>query len=74
MVDGIDELIDKACKLAQKQENDHPELRYGQCIWNAMIDVFGPLVEPYRGTQLDPFYRDDRVEPFLEDFKHRFSA
>lgn len=42
------------------------KLRWGQGLFNHLCTVRPELAEKIRGTELDPFYRDDRVPVFLE--------
>lgn len=45
----------------------HPGLdeRKGQAFFNELLVVRPDIAEAVRGTYLDPFYRDDRLEEFL---------
>ena len=42
-----------ACNIA-----DHPQLRYGQALFNALHEVDPDLANDIRGGDLDPFYWD----------------
>ena len=48
---------------------DFPQLRLGQAMYNILNSYHPNLAVSVRGTELDPFYRDDRVEDFLEYIK-----
>lgn len=43
----------------------HPSLRLGQTVFNTMLEFYPEKAEQYRGSDLDPFYRDERVKDFL---------
>ena len=44
-------------------ENNH--WRKGQTLFNALYRVRPELADRYRGSDIDPFYRDDRIGEFL---------
>lgn len=45
---------------------DHPrEQRVGQWYFNLLAEARPDLAERVRGTDLDPFHRDDRLPAFL---------
>jgi hypothetical protein len=44
----------------------HPEWRYGQAVWNTALALYPDQVEPFRGSRIDPFYRDELAEAFLD--------
>lgn len=44
--------------------NNH-EQRYGQACFNVLHAVEPKLANEIRGTNLDPFHRDERVPEFL---------
>lgn len=39
--------------------------RYGQTVFNVMHMMHPEIADLYRGTVLDPFYHDDKVEQFI---------
>mgnify|MGYP000932282889 FL=1 len=39
--------------------------RQGQLYFNALYDVDPELANEVRGTTIDPFYRDDKIESFM---------
>ena len=46
----------------------HPlnDLREGQSLFNKSWESYPDLVEKLSGTEYDCFYRDDRIDSFLE--------
>lgn len=42
-----------------------PNLRWGQTLFNTLVDVRPDIAERIRGTSLDPFYDDWLVGAFL---------
>lgn len=51
--------------LASEAQRNHPELRYGQAIFNAACKMTNKA-NALAGTDLDPFYNDSKVEAFLD--------
>lgn len=53
---------------AAELNRTHPDWRYGQSLFNALQMMDPPLAEKVRGTDADPFYRDDqnRVSAFAQ--------
>lgn len=43
----------------------NPEWRWGQSYFNALVEFRPELAEYLTGTEVDCFYRDDRVPAFL---------
>lgn len=43
----------------------HPEQRVGQAYFNALHQHFPQVADAIRGTDNDPFYRDDRLHAFF---------
>ena len=41
------------------------EIRYGQAIFNAALDLFPFATNKLRNTEYDCYYHDDRVNEFL---------
>ena len=48
-------------------------LRRGQIHFNVLCDLHPTLAESVRGSDLDPFYRDDLVPAFLEHIQKAWS-
>lgn len=44
----------------------NPHWRLGQTFFNVLVEVRPDLSEQIRSSKLDPFYRDERVQEFLE--------
>lgn len=55
-------------KVTQIHSSHADELRYGQCLFNAIYEVRPDLSEQIRATDLDPFHRerDDIKREFWE--------
>ena len=51
--------------LAGMARKDHPNLRLGQSLFNALNDINPTLANGVRSKELDPFYNDDRALSFL---------
>jgi hypothetical protein len=45
------------------------ELRRGQQMYNALYHINPKVAESVGGTELDPFYHDDRIDKFLATIK-----
>lgn len=61
----------KAAILSHAIRAEFPQLRRGQSLWIALCMVSRDLSDELHYTQLDCFYRDDRIEPlmtFIETF------
>lgn len=61
----------KFCEQWFKAVKEFPSYRRGQCLIYALMNIRPELAEAIRGTHLDPFYCDDRIEDtllFLSDF------
>lgn len=54
-----------AITLANMSRN-HPNWRAGQRAFNALYKVSPDLANRIRGTEYDPFNRDERLEAFHE--------
>lgn len=57
------ENIIETAKLWRKES---PELREGQSIYLASMNIRPNIVKPLIGTEYDCFYVDDNIEAFLE--------
>lgn len=44
----------------------YPQWRYGQTVFNVMYDLFPDRANKYRGSEFDPFYRDDVADMFID--------
>jgi len=53
--------------------NRNKTLRRGQIHFNVLCDLHPTLAESVRGSDLDPFYRDDLVPAFLEHIQKAWS-
>jgi hypothetical protein len=60
---GSIELAD-VVELAAKLEREYPVWRRGQSAFNALALLAQPLADSIRGTDLDPFHKDDRLDAF----------
>lgn len=43
----------------------HPEMRRGQCAFNAIHEALPAAADRFRGQRQDPFHNDAVIEPFL---------
>jgi hypothetical protein len=50
---------------ASQYQKQFPAWRKGQAFFNALMELSPLLAEEVRGTDLDPFHIDDKVEAFL---------
>lgn len=41
-------------------------LRFGQALFDALTEIKPDLAERVRGTSIDPFYDDRRIQDFLQ--------
>ena len=49
------------------EANARPQqIRYGQAIFNTAYKMYPDAVDKLRGTDLDCFYRDEKVDKFLD--------
>lgn len=51
-------------ELANEMRRDYPDWRHGQTLFNALHSVDPDLANAIRGTDADPFYRDERIAAF----------
>lgn len=49
----------------QQAQRDHPTLRQGQAAFNILEALYPSIAREVRGTEFDPFHRDDRIPAFL---------
>jgi hypothetical protein len=47
-----------------RYRREHPEQRIGQAAFNAVCKVEPEVANLVRATDLDPFYRDERLPAF----------
>jgi len=62
--------LEKVKDLQQEYLFLYPKWRYGQAFFNALYELFPNIADSIRGSNIDPFYRDDNVEKcikYLED-------
>jgi hypothetical protein len=52
-------------KYASIRQEENPEWRWGQTIFNVTSDLYPRLADMARGSIRDPFYLDSRVDGFL---------
>lgn len=45
---------------------EHPSQRYGQAVFNLMYELLPAYADIFRGSHMDPFYKDDRAGAFIE--------
>lgn len=45
--------------------SDNPRWRYGQAVFNVMYDLFPERANKYRGSHIDPFYKDNVAAEFI---------
>ena len=50
---------------AEQYMREHPNIRFGQAIYNVAYDMFPDEVEDICNTEFDCFYHDDLVDKFL---------
>ena len=58
-------MTDNILKLFSKTMEIHKNMRYGQALFNALYILNEELANEIRGTELDPFHNDRRVDMFL---------
>ena len=47
-------------------ESEHRKgLRYGQACYNVLSEMYPDIADKVRGTDLDPFYNDNKVTDFF---------
>ena len=40
--------------------------RKGQALFNTLVEIYPEIAETVRGTENDPFHRDERINKFIE--------
>lgn len=56
---------DEILALASYRQNNFNE-RYGQAVFNAVSEFFPAEARMLAGALIDPFYKDQNVDAFLE--------
>jgi len=51
-------------QVAKRRVAEDPQLRLGQCVWNVAVERY-PEIISYSGSDIDPFYDDDKIPAFL---------
>lgn len=51
-------------RLKEEMEKS-PSLRKGQAAFNLMWSLFPNVANKYRGSDIDPFYLDDKTDRFI---------
>ena len=51
---------------------EYPNWRKGQLYFNCLYSMDPELANELRGSDKDPFYRDDRIPAFLEIIEQRW--
>lgn len=59
----VKEYIEKLAYTAHQVVKLHPEIRYGQALYNSLDREIARRIV---GTEFDPFYIDGRVKKFFE--------
>ncbi len=55
--------------MAEKYVVAYAEWRPGQAVFNAAYALFPNEANALRGSDVDPFYLDDRIDAFLNSFE-----
>jgi hypothetical protein len=55
---------DRFHTLVEDARLSYPEWREGQTLFNVACDLDRLTLDQVRGTDLDPFYRDERIPAF----------
>lgn len=53
-------------KIIEQADNRPSYIRYGQAVFNEAYILYPNETDQLRGTEFDCFYRDDKVNIFLE--------
>ncbi len=57
----VDQKLALAVARADLAVREHPELRVGQALWNALMAEMPEAVHDLAGSELDCFYEDRKV-------------
>ena len=66
----MDNRVEKIWDEATSMKAEHPEWRWGQCVFNATHQLYPKQADLYRGTISDCFYRDDLIDVFLKQIEN----
>lgn len=53
-------------EVTQAQYDKPPHIRRGQAMYNRLTEIAPDVALEINGTELDPFYQDDRIDDFLD--------
>lgn len=67
-----DATIENIKRLAHEERKKYNRLRYGQCIFNIVYNLY-PDVVGLIPTNVDPFYKDSNVDAFLDELKKKYN-
>ena len=59
--------------LVGKTQKEYPRWRKGQTVFNVLLDLRPDMAERIRGTELDPFHRDEVVPKLLDWLKEQLT-
>jgi hypothetical protein len=62
----------QAVRAAQSRNTDKSQ-RNGQIHFNVLHEMDPQLADSFRGGDLDPFHRDDRIPAFLDHLEKLYS-
>ena len=57
--------IDEFTVLLSRYMSHHPDQRLGQAAFNMLYEIFPEEVGRLRGSMVDPFYNDNKINNFL---------
>lgn len=57
--------VETATKRYYQLRNEDDTWRFGQVLFNELTMVRPDISEQIRGTQMDPFYKDEKMDLFL---------
>lgn len=58
--------MDKEKFIESIRKTKPADMRLGQAIFNTCTNYFPKRTEEARGTNIDPFHRDDKINDFLD--------
>ena len=64
-VSEIDKNIILIYQNASIQRSKHPQLRWGQAVFNSAYDFYPEEVNQLRNTEFDCFYADEKTTEFM---------
>jgi hypothetical protein len=56
--------VNRMYSMIRTNKAKHPQLREGQLWFNAVACIWPDIAERVRGTDIDPFYDDEKLEAF----------